>query len=231
MEIEQYIMTRAENRSGADAGILIRHDRQLLVRLPIDRIGGALFCCTVEDLIESIIEMPIAAAGLLNPAKILAGEYNPEGDRIDTPLAGADKALLRQAFRVEPDANAIKSGYGSRIIAQFVETMSRRGVIIIGGLPTDFSSVPLSRQTIDAIASIYTSNGGSFIVLPNHSRYPVEDFFNSEDHLARPCQYLHSIFVAEALGKFLRRMVLVPSSDDSRIAATCPSLYAMSAAR
>lgn len=231
MEIEQYVTTRAGNRSGADAGLLIRYDRQLLAELPIDRIGGSLFCCTLTDLIESIIEMPIVASGILNPAKILSTEYNAEGDRIDTPLANADEELLHQAFRVEPNASTVKSGYGARIIAQFVANMSRRGVIVVGGLPTDFSSVPLTSETIAAIASIYTSNGGGFIILSNHSRYPVIDFFNSEDHLAQPCQYMHSIFVAQELGKFLRRPVSPPDLGDNRIAATCPSFYAMSAAR
>jgi hypothetical protein len=188
MEIEQYVTTRAGNRSGADAGLLIRYDRQLLAGLPIDRIGGALFCCTLTDLIESIIEMPIAAAGILNPAKILATEYNAEGDRIDTPLADADEELLHQEFRVEPDASAVKSGYGANVIARFVANMSRRGVIVIGGLPTDFASVQLSQQTVAAIALIYKNNGGNFIILSNHSRYPEVDFFNSEDHLAQPCQ-------------------------------------------
>jgi len=231
MEIDQYAMSRAEYRSGADSGLLIRYDWRVLTKLPIDRVVGAIFCCTLADFVESLIEMPIATSGALNPAKILASEYNAEGDRIDAPLADADEELLHQASRVEPNANVVKSGYGAQIIAKFVAKASRRGVIIIGGLPTDFSSVPLSSQTIAAIVSIYANNGGSFIILPNHSRYPVIDFFNSEDHLAQPCQYMHSIFVAQALGKFLGRPVLPPSFGDGRIAATCPSFYAMSAAR
>jgi hypothetical protein len=95
-------------------------------------------------------------------------------------------------------------------------------VIVIGGLPTDFSSLALSESMVQAVAGIYTAHRGAFLILPNRSLYPTADFFNSEGHLARPCQYLHSIFVAETLAVLLHRPVLPPGPVIERVAAKCP---------
>jgi hypothetical protein len=117
------------------------------------------------------------------------------------------------------------------MIATFVTQASRRGVTVIGGLPTQFDTAALSPALVSTIANIYQANGGRFIALSNQSEYPVEDFFNSEDHLMQPCQFMHSIAVADLLARFLSRH---PEQVDQRfedIALTCPSAQAMSAAR
>ena len=106
---------------------------------------------------------------------------------------------------------------------------------MVGGLPSDFATVALSEQTIRAIAAIYVSNGGMFVALPNDSLYPVQDFFNGEDHLTKPCQYLHSIAVAYRLAALLNRQVRQPDAGLNALAETCPGTritpYAISAAR
>jgi hypothetical protein len=56
----------------------------------------------------------------------------------------------------------------------------------------------------------------------NLSEYPRADFFDSEDHLAQPCQYLHSLAVAELIAGALGRTVVVPSADILHLASTCP---------
>ncbi len=199
METAQYVTTRAQNRSDADGGILLRYDRARLMQLPPDRSIGALFCCNLSDFLESLAEMPIAQAGLIKPQALLATEYNEEGDRIGAVLASADKSLLNRPARPAPDAKAITAGYGAQLIAAFVASETARGVIVIGGLPTDFTDAALPPQTIQAISDIYTKNGGRFMVLANHSHYPREDFYDSEDHLAQPYQYIHSVAVANML--------------------------------
>jgi hypothetical protein len=230
METAQYVTTRAEDRSGADAEILLHDHRVLLAALPLDRILGAVFCCTLGDLIESTVEMPVASIGVIAPARILSDEYNREGDRIDAPLAGADTELLWQASRVEPDAAGIDSGYGTALIRAFVADESHRGVVVIGGLPTDFSTERRSPAAIAAVAAVYESNAGKFMILSNQSEYPIGDFFNSEDHLAQPCQYLHSILVAQGLGRLIGRQPHPPGPAIINLAVTCPSYQAISAA-
>lgn len=226
MEVQQYGVTRAQNRMDVDGAILFRHDRALLWRLGIDRALGGAFFNTMPDGLEAIAEMAAHAAGFGHPRAMLATQYDRQGDRIGTTLATADTAFLLTLHRTEPKALAITHGYGTRLIARFVREETRRGVVVIGGLPSDFDTVRLPRADIAAIRAAYAKNGGRFIELANRSRYPRADFYDSEDHLAQPCQYWHSMLVARALGAMLRRRVVAPSVTLRRLAATCPSFTA-----
>ena len=237
MELQQYSATRAQYRSGPDGGFLLRHDRAVLAQLPADRILGAVFCCNIADFLESLVEMPIASSGIINPEKLLASEYDIEGDRIDNPLNRANAALLSQT----PPATSVRKimqGYGAVLIGRFVRAESARGVIVIGGLPTQVATASLSSAIIRAITHIYTRNNGTFIALPNHGLYAVRDFFNGPYHLVQPCQYLNSIAVSYLLGAQLNRPVQPPGNLVLEMARTCPvapartpAFYAINAAR
>jgi hypothetical protein len=222
MELAQYTATRRQYDAAADGFLLWRHDRALLAHLPPDRIFGALFCCTLADALDALAEMALARHGV-SPEALLAREYDAQGDRIDNRLADAAPDLLRHPARAVPPVQDISQGYGAALIARFVAAEAARGVIVIGGLPTDFSTQALNDDAVRAIAGLYTAQGGAFLVLPNRSLYPPEDFFNGEDHLARPCQYRHSIAVAEGLAGLLRRPVVPPGAAIERVAADCPS--------
>ncbi len=232
MELDQYTATAGQYRASADGSFLLRHDRALLAKLPAGRILGAMFCCNLADFLESLAEMPLEGAGAIAPTSVLTSQYNAEGDRIDNALADADPELLNHPARLEPAPAQIAQGYGAALVARFVARESAKGVIVIGGLPTDFATARVSAAEAGAIAAIYTTNGGVFAVLPNESLYPKADFFNSEDHLARPCQFLHSIAVAALLGGRLKQRVRDPLPGMMTLAAICPSAdYAINAAR
>ena len=220
MELEQYTATPASVRGGADAGMLLRRDKALLARLPAGRVLGALFCCTLADFLEGVAEMPIAAAGLIRPRRMLAQQYDVQGDRIGTTLASADAALLRQPVAPAPAAAAIANGYGATLIRRFVRAETGRGVIMIGGLPTQFQDVVLPAATIAAVRWVYF--GGGFLRLPNDSQYPRTDFYDSKDHLAQPCQAAHSIVLGGALAGELHLNVRPPPPAALAAAATCP---------
>lgn len=207
MELEQYTATAAQIRGGADAGMLLRHDQGLLARLAPGRVLGAVFCCTLADFLESVAEMPLAHVAALRPAAMLARQYDAQGDRIGATLATADAALLRQPVAPAPAAAAITAGYGAGLIARFVAMEAKRGVIMVGGLPTQFADVALPAATVAAVAQVYVGNGGAFIQLPNNSEYPRADFYDSKDHLAQPCQAAHSVAVARALAVVLHKGV------------------------
>lgn len=231
MEVQQYTITRAETRMDMDGGWLFRHDRALLWRLGLGRALGGAFAGTMPDAIESIAEMAAHAAGLGHKHAMLAAQFDREGDRIATPLATADPRFLDTLHRIEPGASAISHGHGSRLVARFVRDETARGINIIGGLPTDFDTVKLPRADLQAIRALYIGNGGRFVELPNRSRYPRRDFYDSEDHLAQPCQYLHSIAIAHALAAGLSRPIGPPSPRARALAATCPSAEGRVAAR
>jgi hypothetical protein len=167
--------------------------------------------------------MAVHRLGLGHPRALLAAEFDTQGDRIGTTAATADPAFLAKLRRIEPPAAAIASGYGTRLITAFVRQETRRGVIVIGGLPTDFRNVRLPRADLAALRLVYRRQSGRFLQLPNLSRYPRADFYDSEDHLMQPCQYRHSILIARAMGTMLKRPVLPPSPAMRDLAATCPS--------
>jgi len=222
LETTQYIITRPQNDAAPDGSILLERSGFIPRQFPPDRIIGAFFSTSFLDLVESVVEISVAASGILSAAKLLASEYNTAGDRIGTSLATADQNSLARASRNEPDGGEIIRGYGSQLVRDFVATEAQNGIIVIGGLPTDFQTVALPANTIESIQSIYVENGGRFVILSNLSRYPRADFYDSEDHLAQPCQYKHSIAIAGLLSQVLRRALQPPSLEIRRIAATCP---------
>ena len=219
MELEQYAMSAAQYRALVDGAILLRHDRAMLLRLPPGRALGALFCCTLADGLEAIVEMPFAGLGFRNGAALLAAEYDVEGDRVDNNLAGADKTLLAGPARVEPTAAEIEGGYGTQLIARFVAQERAKGVVVIGGWPTEFADAKISDAARVAVRRVY---GAEFLSLNGESLYPRKDFFNSEDHLAKPCQFKHSVAVAVGLGRMLGRRVVAPGAEMVGVAGDCP---------
>jgi len=223
LETAQYIVTRFQNDDGPDGSLLLDQNGVAFGRFPADRIFGALFSNSFLDLVESAVEISVAASGLLSASKLVERNYNMDGDRIGNSLAMADQSILARAPRKEPDGAAIIEGYGSILVSHFVKAETQGGITVIGGLPTDFQTVRLPADTIAAIRSIYVGNGGRFVVLGNLSRYPRADFYDSEDHLAEPCQYKHSIAIADLLSEVLRRPLRPPSPTTQRIAATCPA--------
>jgi hypothetical protein len=223
MELQQYTASASAYDAGVDGEFLLRHDRHVLEKLSLARVVGAGFCCTLADLTDALVEMPLSQARVIQPERILSAAYDLQGDRIDNDLIDRDPALLTVEPRKPPPAKDVSKGYGAKLIAGFVRRESLKGVIVIGGMPVDYVTEKIPPDTMSAIAEIYTKNGGRFTVLPSHSHYPRTDFFNGEDHLAKPCQYLHSIWVSQRLEVLLRKPSTPPPQWIMHVAAACPS--------
>jgi hypothetical protein len=222
LELRQYPITRAQLDAGIDSGMLIRHLRGLLVRMPLDRQIGAMFCCDINDLLDSLVEMPMAGLSRFNPNSILSRQYSAVGDRIDPGRDVSDHALMPLLPRPAPTPTQIKTGYGSALVSAFVRKETIRGLLVIGGLPTDFDIADIPDRTILSVAALYWANGGTFIVMPNHSQYPMEDFFDGEDHLLSSCQLFHSLLLAPYLASLLKIPVYPPAASVLHAAASCP---------
>ena len=218
MEFVQYDNSRLQNDTGPDGAILLRHEPGLLLTMPPSRVLASAFSQNFPDLLESAVEMPMVR--LISPARTLATEYDIQGDRVGTTLATAKPGLFGN-LAAPPLPYA--PGYGAKIIANFIRTETANGVIVIGGLPTGFATALPPPAEIAAIRALYLANGGSFAMLPNFSRYPPADFYDSPDHLAQPCQYRHSIAIARMLAASLRIPVHAPAPSAIALAATCPA--------
>ncbi len=204
MELQQYVASRAAYRAGVDGGMMWRHGRGVLAGLAPDRVLGAMFCCDLGDAMESLAEMPLAAARVIDPRAMLARQYDEQGDRIDNDGPAA-AWLLAGPARGVPSGDEIAAGYGTKLIAAFVARMRAKGVVVVGGLPVDFTDARMPAGSLGALRAVYGARW--FLVLGNESRYPRRDFFNSEDHLDRGCQAAQSVLVAEGLGRMLGRDV------------------------
>jgi len=213
MEPEQYTRTRAAAETGPDAAIMARHDRATLATLPPSRWLAAFFSFDLRAGIMSAIEMLLRATRFSDPRAAISGETNAWGDHIghDAARATLNAAALRAMTPQPPDAKEIRAGHGAALIAAFTRRMQARGVRVIGGLSTGFLDAPLSLAAIAAIAAVYTDNGGFFLALPNLSRYPRADFFDSPEHLSEPYQIAHARAVALALAPLIGRSMTAES--------------------
>src|SRR5262249_40154888 len=104
-----------------------------------------------------------------------------------------------------PSAEALaQPSYAQRQIVTFLDWTKAHGIMVYGGLQTTFDDVPINDDIIAAIRGIYEKNGQRFLLLPTHSQYPRDWFFDTFAHLAKPCQINHSIMLAEHLALALR---------------------------
>ena len=201
MEEAQYVRSRAATDVGPDAAIMFRHDWRTLARLGPERWLGALFSFTVRYALMAVIERALVAGGFHDPRAAAEGRTNRFGDHVGaTPALGAAyRAVLARArpFRATPAE--IRAGYGTRLIARFLDWCRAHGVRAIGGLPTEFRDDPMHPATRAAIRAVYRAHGAGFLELPNRSLYPRADFFDTPDHLAQPWQIVQSVALGRAL--------------------------------
>jgi hypothetical protein len=140
----------------------------------------------------------------MRPGDPSHAQVNAWGDRTGHGEERAALPMLLALRPGQPDAGAIAAGHGASLIGAFTARMTRRGVRVVGGLATGFDDVPLAGDAVTAIAGIYTGNGGRFLTLPNHSRYPRAYFFDGPEHLREPYQIAHTRLLAAALAALLR---------------------------
>jgi hypothetical protein len=215
MEEAQYVRNSAANALGPDAAIMLRHDRATLARLPPQRWLGAVFCYDLRGALMAVIETALAAGDFRDPRAAVTGESNAMGDHMGhtAALALMNASALQSVKPWHPTAAQIHAGYGSVLIAGFLDWSAAHGVTAIGGLPTGFDDSPIPDATIAAIRAIYEKHGARFLELPNRSRYPRGAFFDTADHLNESWQAVHSASVACGLAPVLAGLPHVMASN------------------
>jgi hypothetical protein len=212
MEQEQYTTTRAASALGPDAAIMFRHDWSTLAALPPRRWLAAFFAFDLRAALMSVIEMSLVAMRFHDPRAADEGTTNAWGDHVGHSVERGAGSRRMIAAMVAPavSASSVRADYGAHLIGGFVVWARSHGVWVIGGLPTEADTVPLPAATQAAIAAVYQAHGGEFLALPNRSRYPIADFFDTPLHLNEACQIAHSILLARALAPLLGRTALAP---------------------
>ena len=222
MEQQEYTVGRLATELRPDAAIMFRHDWTTLAALPPRRWLAAFFAFDLRAGLMSLIEMGLVAERFHDPRAAAEGTSNAWGDHSGHSIErGAGKQGAIAAMVTPPvSASAVRNGYGASLIAGFVAWARTRGVRVIGGLPTEVDTVKLPEATRAAIAAVYLAQGGEFLTLPNRSRYPIADFFDTPLHLNEACQIAHSTLLARALAPLIDRTALAPPgnlSDDHSV--------------
>lgn len=201
MEEAQYVRGRSTTSVGPDAAIMFRHDWHTLALLPPERWITALFSFDLRAAFMSPIEETLELAQFHDPRAALTGSTNAWGDHVGhtAKLAAANRAVLASVMPQHPTADRIRNGYGAKLIAAFTRWAVAHGVRVIGGLPTEFADAAMPDANLNAIRSVYIDNGGTFLTLPNLSRYPRSAFFDTADHLNETWQVVQSQLLAGQL--------------------------------
>jgi hypothetical protein len=224
MELQQYAVTSRAAVVGPDLPIMLRHDRASLLALGPSRWPAALISGTLEDLILSVVEVA-ASAARPDLARHALEDIDDAGDGIGHSLgrAASNRAFLSELHRADPSPQAILAGRGTQEIATFLAWAAAHGVRAIGGWPTEFADAPQDPRLAETLRRLYAAEGAAFLPLANQGRYPRDDFFDTQDHLAEECQALHSIRVAQALATWLHEVGAgAPSGWAASLAAACP---------
>ena len=201
LEEAQYARGEATADLGPDAAIMLRHDRDSLWHMPLRRQLAALFSSDLRAAVMSMLETALVAGGFHDPRQEAAGSTNAWGDHVGHTLvlAAGNIGALRSEEPFHPTPDAINRGHGAAQVRRFLRWAAEHDVRVIGGLPTGFADSPIGPSALAAIEALYTGEGAAFVALPNHSRYPRTDFFDSPDHLNEPAQIAHSWAIALAL--------------------------------
>jgi hypothetical protein len=203
LEEAQYVRARATSDLGPDAAIMLRHDRETLGLLPLRRQFAALFAGDLRAAVMSLIETALAR-DFDDPRAAANGGYNAWGDHVGhtEALAAANRPALDAIRPFHPSGAQIEAGYGSALVAGFLQWARAHDVEVIGGLPAGFIDSPIGDDALAAIRAIFQDNGTGFLDTPERGRYPRNAFFDTADHLNETVQIEHSV----AVGRALRRL-------------------------
>jgi sugar/nucleoside kinase (ribokinase family) len=186
---------------GEEAPYVVRHDHASLALYGATKLPFALFYFDFRYLIAGIGETLLSAAGVQRRNSV--STLTEQGDERDTTPA---KAAPYRSFVDSIPADAIASTLyddpsSAEMLHAVIQTARAKGVIVVGGLPTTFDEAKVPGEMIDRMRAIFVRQGACFVVLPNHSLYPREAFFDSEYHLQEPYQIAHSELLAPILAR------------------------------
>jgi len=201
LEYEQYRATQAQMAAGSQNPVLVHDLREQLWRLPAERIARAYASFDLPFLVHGLIEMGLAGRGFERRTNLAS--LTPEGDEQGhTEEKGRAYEPFRRSARFDTTPLPAQS-HALEVLDDFLDRMHRRGVRVIGGLPTTPDDVALDDAAIERLRARFARHGQTLLVLPNRSQYPLGCFFDSLVHLNEGCQWQHSALLGKALSGLL----------------------------
>jgi len=125
-----------------------------------------------------------------------------QGDRI-----GHGRAVRSHLTTDPSSANAINDfdprGPEAHELREFFAWAKRNDVLVVGTLPASINTIPISGNAVDRLAKLYELNGEKFLTLRDKSQYPLDCFFDTNEHLVEECQIEHSRLLGQELKKII----------------------------
>jgi hypothetical protein len=187
---------RSRLRAGGEAAYIVAYNKRELLNYTTSQVMDALFQFDLKFLFSSLGEMALSAAG--KERRFSPKTMTVNGDERDHDTAKAQAYRMFVEGLKAPVAERFPKSIEAELI-QIFEELRGRGVIVVGGLPTTFNDVALTDGVLDAITTVFMSNGQCFIVLPNRSLYPRDKFYDTAYHLSQDSQIEHSRALAPSL--------------------------------
>lgn len=207
LEYAQYRYARSDLEGGLQNALLVHSHRDLLWSLGAQRVAAAYGSFDLPFLLHGLAEMALERRGFQrrSSTETLTVQGDETGHTAQRAVAYA--SLLRTQ---RSDGTAVRAASDAiAVIEAFLRQARADGIQVVGGLPTIPDSVPEDGGTVERLQSLYESQGQRFLVMANHSRYPLGCFYDSLNHLTEECQRTHSAAVAALLAT----ITSAPSSD------------------
>jgi hypothetical protein len=203
LEYDQYSGGIDLRLHGEETPELMHSDKRSLLSLGPNRFLYGLFGFDLASAISAGTEMVLNWRHFQR--RITVSSMNAWGDQTSNTEKNARdyRAWIAAQPTFEPPsvASITAPSDSKRLLAAFLVEMKRRGVLVIGGLPTVFNDRPIPQVVIAALAAFYHGHGADFLVIPGHSQYPRAAFFDTPSHLIQPAQLDHSKALAKALSQ------------------------------
>jgi hypothetical protein len=200
LEYTSYVLTSEEIDKSEANSYIIAYAPWLLHDFGWHRVLCVLFHFDLKYLISALVEMGMTEVGISR--RFNKGSLTPQGDmRGHTESLGREyRGYVGSLPQAGPSDELLdKKFQGEIVLEHFLKWAKEHHIRVIGALPTVFNDRPISDKAIAKIASIYRSQGQEFLLLPNHSQYDRQCFYDTSYHLNEANQIAHSELVAKYL--------------------------------
>jgi hypothetical protein len=204
MPLEYWPLLAPGARVGNEAPYVVRHEHAWLRMYPPSRLPFALFYFDIRYLISGIGEMLLARSGYERRTSVLT--MTTEGDERGVT---SEKAIPYRSFIDDLPTRVVSldeydNAEAVTALDAVIDRARSNGVIVVGGLPTIFDDAIVPAAVINRLRDLYEGRGACFLVLPNLSKYPRSDFFDTAYHLQETFQIAHSTALAPRLAEISR---------------------------
>lgn len=213
LEYSQYNQNKVDIMTSTETPYIVAYDKNYFLQMDLERQLRALFFFDIRFILSALGEMTLQELGIQR--RFSAETLTIQGDEKTHTLAKARKyrSFLKSLRWSPPAPEKIDlQSASARTLIEFMDWATEHHITVIGGLPTAFDDKPIAPEVVKKLCQLYTDRQHGFLVLPNLSQYPRENFYDARSHLAEEYQIRHSSLIAEHFTK--DHLAIIRKNDD-----------------